>query len=132
MIHDMSRTSAGRQTTTFGAWLDRQLRLRNMNQTEFAERLGVSPSTVSRWVKGRVPEAVLLERVADVLVVDYDLVATQAGVRPAGIDSVDPDSPEAVLLAVIRRIDWKRDPRRLKAIERQLRWLIEEDQEEKQ
>jgi transcriptional regulator with XRE-family HTH domain len=77
-----------------------------MNQSEFAARLGVGHSTVSRWVNGRVPEAGLLERIADVLVLDYDLVATKAGYRPA-IHEVPPDSREARAAHLVTRIDWE-------------------------
>ena len=90
----------------FGSWLASQLRGRDLNQSEFAARLGVSQSTISRWINGRIPEATLLDRIADVLVLDYDFVATKAGYRPL-IHEVSPDSREARAAHLVTRIDWE-------------------------
>lgn len=79
--------------------------------------------TISRWLRGRKPEAELLERLADVLVVDYDYLATMVGYRPRELLQLDPDSPEAQLLPYIRAIDWT--DRDLKMIKRQLEFLAE-------
>lgn len=126
----MGTDDAQREGQLFGRWLESQIKTRGMNLSEFATAVGVSLSSVSRWVHGRKPRADYLERIADVLVLDYDLVSTRAGIRPQGLDGFQPGSAEAVLLPLIRRIDWERDPKRLKMFERDLRWLIEEDIEE--
>ncbi|CAN0495968.1 unnamed protein product, partial [Phaeothamnion confervicola] len=66
----------------FGTWLQSKITERGWTHREAAQHLGIGHATVSRWVKGRRPEAALLERVADVFVTDYDYVATLAGIRP--------------------------------------------------
>jgi transcriptional regulator with XRE-family HTH domain len=76
-----------------------------MNQSDFAERVGASTTTVSRWIHGRVPQAKYIDPISDVLVLDYDLVATKAGYRPA-IHEVPPDSREARAAHLVSRIDW--------------------------
>jgi transcriptional regulator with XRE-family HTH domain len=121
-IYYMAKKSPDRGSAGFGSWLANQIRARGMNQAEFAIALGVGTSTVSRWVNGRVPEAALLEKIADVLIVDYDVVATKAGYRPKELLQVDPNSPEARLLPLIRQVPW--DERQLRMFEEQLRILI--------
>lgn len=102
-----------------------------MNQTEFAQRVGVAHGTVSRWINGRIPEAALIERIADVLVLDYDVVATKAGYRPRELLNVDPDSPTARLAPLIEQIDWASRPGRLEEVEAEYRFMIESDRKRK-
>jgi len=103
----MERTSSRSAPEGFGAWLLSQIKARGMNQTEFAAKVGVKHPTVSRWVSGRRPEAELIERIADVLVLDYDFVATKAGYRPRELTlEVDPESPEGQLVPLIRKMRW--------------------------
>ena len=98
------------ENKVFGSWLQSMILSRGMNQAEFAEKVDASPTTVSRWINGRVPAGKYLQRIADVLLLDYDLVATKAGYRPTTLDRHrDPESPEAQLMPLIQRIDWTDD-----------------------
>lgn len=97
-----------RQSTTFGPWLLARLKDAGLTQGEFAERVGVSPTTVSRWVNGRVPDGSFIDQIADVLVLDYDLVSMQAGYRPRlSIDQIERFRRIAEPYA--RKIDWEDD-----------------------
>lgn len=59
---------------------------------------------VSRWLHGRRPDPVSLERVATALGVDLDLLLTLAGHRPPAPRDDDPRM--ATLVAKVRQIDW--------------------------
>lgn len=82
-----------------------------MNQKQFAEAIGVSQTSVSRWIKhGDRPKAEHLEAMSDVLVIDYDFLITKAGYRPRELMlQVDPKSPEGILVPWIRKIAWDKD-----------------------
>lgn len=69
------------------------------------------------------PKGAHIDAIADVLVLDYDVVATRAGYRPRELMQIDPDSPEAQLLPYIRAIQWS--DRELEMIKAQLRFLAE-------
>ena len=89
-----------------------------MTQGEFARAIHVSPTSVSRWIKhGDRPKAEHLEPISDILVVDYDLLATRAGYRPKELMlEVDPASAEGQLVPIIRKIEWtERDIEMFKA-----------------
>jgi transcriptional regulator with XRE-family HTH domain len=107
-IDYMKQPSTLRGSNAFGQWLLGEIRSRGMNQTEFAKRVGASTTTVSRWIAGRIPEGKYMDPIADVLVLDYDLVATKAGYRPA-IQEVPTSEREARAVELARRIDWDRD-----------------------
>lgn len=95
------------QSETFGPWLASMIRARGMNQVEFSEKVGASATTVSRWINGRVPAGRYLQHIADVLLLDYDLVAERAGYRPRKLrERSDPDSPLAQLMPLIERVEW--------------------------
>lgn len=81
----------------FGSWLLSEIRAAGMNQGEFADRVGVSRTTVSRWVHGRVPDGVFIDPIADVLTLPYDVVSERAGYRPA--------LPDEALDAIHARLD---------------------------
>lgn len=129
MIHNMPPRMTSRPANSFGAWLERQMRSRDLNQRELAEKLGTNQSTVSRWIRGVMPEPQWYEVIADALMVDFDVVATAAGIKPS--ESAEPveGSTEAALMAMIRKVDWDFDPRRRVFIERNLEWFIKEDEE---
>lgn len=100
--------------SAFGTWLESKMNNFGWTRTETAKKLGVTKMTVGRWVNGRVPEASYIERIADVFLADYDLVATKAGYRPRElILEVDPESAEGQLVPIIRQIAW--DDRSLKS-----------------
>jgi transcriptional regulator with XRE-family HTH domain len=96
-----------------------------MTQTEFSEKTGVQQSTVSRWVNGRVPEGHYFDRIADALMVNFDAVAEQAGVKPKEF-RVDPNSPEGLLVPLVRKVVWTDD--RLHFMMASLRSMIEVDE----
>ncbi len=97
------------QAAPFRLWLADQLRVRGWNRADAAKRIGVDPSTISRWLNGdRLPSPELVERIADVLVVDYDFVATKAGYRPRELDGDEDDIIKRELLPLMRQIDWTR------------------------
>jgi transcriptional regulator with XRE-family HTH domain len=107
---------------TFGDWLAGQLLSREWSKAEFARRLGVSNGDVSRWVRGvRIPRPDTVDKIADVLGVDVDLALTMAGHRPP-VFRIEPGTPEARLLPLIRQVPW--DERQLRMFEEQLRILI--------
>lgn len=85
---------------SFGSWLKSAIAARGMTQNEFASAIGASKSSVSRWTNGDAPKGTFVERIADVLVLDYDIVATRAGYRIPELMLVDPESPEAKLLGL--------------------------------
>lgn len=97
-----------------------------MNLSEFAEAVDVSISSASRWIHGRIPRADYLERIADVLVLDYDELATRAGYRPADIGAVKAGSPEAILLPYIQRAEWTEE--RLDTVKAIINQMIQFDE----
>lgn len=117
---------------TFGPWLASMIRARGLNQAEFAERVGASATTVSRWINGRVPAAKYIDDIANVLLLDYDLVATRAGIRPRSLldKRNDPESPEAQLMPLIQRINWT--PERLQTALAFLGSLVEVSRQERE
>lgn len=121
-----------KQSESFGPWLASRIKQAGLTQAEFAKRVGASKSSVSRWIHGRVPEASFIDAIADVLVVDYDTVATKAGYRPRelGDEAVDPDSPVEMLCAMVRKIQW--DQGRYEPVESMLRAYLEQDRRARQ
>lgn len=129
-IYNMKHDAPGRGLAPFGSWLSAEISRRGLNQAEFAKLIGVGTSTVSRWINGRIPEAKFIDPISDVLVLDFDVVATRAGYRPKELLQVDPNSAEAELLPYIRAIDWKNHQRELEMIRRNLEFLAEVDRGE--
>jgi transcriptional regulator with XRE-family HTH domain len=67
----------------FGVWLERQLRSRELTQSEFARRTEVRQGMVSNWITGkRIPDPGSCDRIADALGLPIDEVLIQAGHRP--------------------------------------------------
>jgi transcriptional regulator with XRE-family HTH domain len=116
----MSTYRSANKIPGWGAWLKSQLAAKGFTQNEFARQVGVSSSTVSRWGEGDQPKGSHIDAISDVLVLDYDIVATRAGYRPRGLMEIDPDSAEAQLLPYIRAIDWEGHERELDMIKAQL------------
>ena len=77
-----TRHTYRKQSKTFGDWLMRKIEGQGMNKSRFAERMGVSRTTVGRWVNGRVPEASFIDKMSDVLFEDFDYMMEKAGYRP--------------------------------------------------
>lgn len=116
------------QPVRFGPWLESQMLRREWNQSELARRLNVRPAVVSRWIRDeRRPSTGSVDKIADVLGLDVDLVLSIAGHRPRDID-LDPESATARLMPLIEKIDWQSRPGRLEEMEAELRFMIEIDQ----
>lgn len=120
----MSTYRSSKRIPGWGDWLKAQLASAGMNQSELARDVGVSKSTVWRWVRDDQPKAQYVERIADVLVLDFDLVAEKAGVRPAMYET-PPSEREARVMELARRIDWDRDEIPLRLAVSQLEELAE-------
>lgn len=87
-------------------WLKRQLVRREWTQADFSRRLDTSPGNVSRWIKGeRVPDPASIDKIADVLGVDLDLVLALAGHRPPDTE-LDPDDPASRIIALVKQVQW--------------------------
>ncbi len=57
----------GKPNPLFGQTLQRWRKEQNIQPSEFARRVGVSPQTIYRWEKGYAPRAAQLERLRDAL-----------------------------------------------------------------
>lgn len=85
----------------FNAWFAYQLKRRDMNQTEFAERAGIAPGVVSNWVTGRrKPTIESATRIADALDVDVATVLARLG---ADVDTGTDDERLAAITGMLRR-----------------------------
>ena len=66
----------------FAEFVQEQMSLRDWNQSEFAQAVGVDHSVVSRWITGdRTPSAALVRHMAQTLGVDEDELLQCAGYR---------------------------------------------------
>lgn len=110
---------------TFGAWLSRRLRSREWSGADLARQIGTGNSTVTQWLgDSRIPSPTSCEKIADALHLDIETVLAAAGhYHPAG--DLDPDSPEARIIAMVRRVDWS-DPVKVMSIEGVLRMYLDE------
>jgi transcriptional regulator with XRE-family HTH domain len=85
-----------------------QMRLRDWNQSEFAQAVGVDHSVVSRWITGdRTPSPTMVQHLAQTLGVDEDALLQCAGYRQG--PPREPSPEQADLIAKIRQIRWTRD-----------------------
>lgn len=66
----------------FGEYLEKTRKRKKLTQDEFAERLGVTQQTVSRWEGGDLPPLPALTRIAQVL-----------GVSPESLAKFQPRTP---------------------------------------
>ncbi len=110
---------------TFRAWFAGQLKRREWNQSDAARRMGIQPSVVSHWISGkRVPSPQSCDLISDAFGVPVDLVLELAGHRPAPLP-VDPESPVALITALVERIKWNAD--RQAVVEGILRGFLDRD-----
>src|SRR3712207_3889399 len=92
----------------FADFVHEQMRLRDWNQSEFAQAVGVDHSVVSRWITGdRTPSAAMVLHMAQTLGVDEDELLQCAGYRQGPPRELSPE--QADLIAKIRQIRWNRD-----------------------
>ena len=68
-------------TEPFVAWLRAKMRQRRWTAAEVGERVGVSHSTVSRWIHGTRPTAQVVLAVAEVFGTDPDDLLALTGYR---------------------------------------------------
>lgn len=101
----MEKNRSEKRNPAFGSWLRSAIKTAGMTQNEFADSIGVSKSSVSRWVNGDIPKGVFVEKIADVLVLGYDFVDTQVGYRPKELNDGD-DVIKRELLPMMQQIDW--------------------------
>lgn len=88
---------------SFGVWFEQQLKSREMNQSEFARKLGVKQGMVSNWIRGaRIPDPGSCDRIADALGLSIDEVLIQAGHRPRMGDPWE--GREGELLTMFRQL----------------------------
>jgi transcriptional regulator with XRE-family HTH domain len=112
----LSTTVAAMESDSFSAWLRRRLLDKDWSQAEFARRVGASTGVVNSWYHGkRRPETESIDKIADVLGADVDLLLTLAGHRPA-TEPIDPDDPVERICGLLRRA--KLDAMQLDAIEK--------------
>lgn len=60
-----------------------------LSQPEFADALGVAKSTASRYENGRIPEADILYKIAQLAGVTMESILEVGGVEPAKLPSED-------------------------------------------
>lgn len=66
-----------------GAWLEHERERAGWSLREFAERIGVEHSTLSRWISGeRRPRAEMYPRIAEAVGLPVEVVMYEAGVIP--------------------------------------------------
>lgn len=116
----------------FGEWFRRQLKSRGLKQVEFADRIEVDKGVVGNWFRGnRLPTPQSCEKIANGLHINPDTVLDVAGYRDLDL-IVDPDSAEAKLLPLIRKINWDADPMRLEGLMFQLEGWLRVDRKRKE
>ena len=86
--------------TPFAAWLEEELKRRNLNRAQLAAYIGKRPQTVYGWFNdGRIPETAQCLLIAKVLRLPADDVLRIAGHLPAlAEDRAEYDSPSWVEL----------------------------------
>lgn len=89
----------------FATWVQGHLRSREWNDSDFARKMGIEPSVVSRWMTGkRRPSPASCDLIADALGVDTDVVLTLVGHRPATNPPAPRDEREEIV-ALLWRIE---------------------------
>lgn len=86
-------------------------------------------SQFSQRVGGDRPRGDQVDIIADMLLLDYDLVSTKAEYRPRGLLEIDADSSTLCLMPLIERVDWDAYSSRFDTLEKELMWMIEKDRD---
>lgn len=116
-----------RQPVKFGPWLESELLRREWNQSDLARRIKSKPGVVSNWIRGtRNPSPGSIKKVADALDVDRNRLLAMLGYGDPDLE-VDPDSNEAAILTLVRKIDWESDPARFAGLQVQLEAYLDMD-----
>lgn len=94
--------------TEFSRWLSQQISKKDWTQADFARELGASTGLVSMWLSGdKLPSPKSIDKIADALRLDVDLVLTMAGHRPPTYET-DPNDPKELTIQRLRRLKWDR------------------------
>jgi len=82
------------QREAFGRWLERQMRIKDMNITGLAQLMGVSHASVSDWIRGVTgPRTSNIRKLANVLNVSVEDIYRALGRIPPETD-LDPKIAE--------------------------------------
>jgi transcriptional regulator with XRE-family HTH domain len=109
----------------FSEFLRNELDRRHRNQNWLAKELGIAHGSVSHWYHGkRVPSPRSCRRIAAVLDLDPDVVLHAAGHRAPPIPLAE-ESPGGKLTALVRAIDWLRDPAVYELVAGMLEGIVE-------
>ena len=85
----------------FGWWLKHQIDTRDLNQSEFARKAGVSASLVSDWVNGRrTPSIQSAQVIANALDTTIDVVLVRMGLDPRAAVPADLERIDGLLKTV--------------------------------
>jgi len=103
MLMPTTNGTAPKKRSPLATWLRDQVAQRGWTQTEFAEAVGVSQGTASKWLLGTMdPTPESMQRIADAFFVSLDDVLAAAGIRPIVVH----DPPQITrILHKLRRID---------------------------
>jgi transcriptional regulator with XRE-family HTH domain len=109
----------------FSEFLRNELDRRHRNQNWLAKELDIAHGSVSHWYHGkRVPSPRSCRRIAAVLDLDPDVVLHAAGHRAPPMPLAE-ESPGGKLTALVRAIDWLRDPAVYELVAGMLEGIVE-------
>jgi transcriptional regulator with XRE-family HTH domain len=109
----------------FSEFLRNELDRRHRNQNWLAKELDIAHGSVSHWYHGkRVPSPRSCRRIAAVLDLDPDVVLHAAGHRAPPTPLAE-ESPGGKLTALVRAIDWLRDPAVYELVAGMLEGIVE-------
>lgn len=111
---------------SFGEWLLGEITAAGESQAWLARQVGVSPSSVSRWINGEdLPSEENCRRIARAINRPEDEVRERAGYPPVSDPAVDP-----TIWTKLREIERELPPRaaqHLRAFETFLRFMVDQE-----
>jgi transcriptional regulator with XRE-family HTH domain len=115
-------TNTGDSPTEFAQWFKRQLARRGWRRVDFAERAGIAPSTITRWLnEGRTPDLESIRMVAEVFEINSDDVLNVLDLRGRAVDMASPAVRR--LQPKIDRVSW--DEAKFQVIESMLDFMLD-------
>lgn len=82
-LANLQKKTADASEANFSAWLQHELELRGMTQSQLARTIHTYPSAVSKWVNGKQrPRPEQCTRIADAFRVPHEVVMNAAGYTP--------------------------------------------------
>lgn len=122
MLDEQSCQYTTHMDNSFGIWLSRQLKQREMTQSDLAAKMETRPSTVGNWVHGRRrPDHESCRKIAEALYLPQAMVEEAAGWDSAELIDYDTEE-EGVLLAGWRRLT----PENRDVVAKMVRFLLRE------